>query len=1347
MIVGCCPFVNYSTDECLTARLMRDINSNPGTPRLAPAAARPRAHSQFIEQNDLVTVTCLSGIILPSDLMKMNKLFRVSRLIPFALVLAALPVCAGDTNFTGTEWSLVDPQRTLAAAAGITPDKYPNCDAALVEERSVRDYRVDGTGQCQDETFTKVLTEKGKRDNHELAFSFMLPYWTVEVATVEVLKPGGTVVPVDVTANSKESIDDSQMAENIYDPNDRVLRVNIPQLEIGDVVYVVARQIIHRSIMPDEYDEENVLEGTSYIRHWSYEVHAPATLPLQRIALRDEIPGTVSSSTQTNGQQVDYRWEVNNVPRMFDEPDMPPYDMVLQRLFVSTVPSWEDISKWYWNLSKPHLDMTTPEMKRTVVDLTTNASSDLDKVSALFHYVSGQIRYMGLTPEKDRPGFEPHDVCLTFEKKYGVCRDKAGLLVAMLRLAGFDAYPVLINIGAKRDPAVPQPDFDHAIVCVELSKGEYTLMDPTDENTRDLLPSYDCNRSYLVCRPEGETLRVSPVPSPDQHMLLVKTSGTLDANGLLAATSELSFEGVNDDAYRNRFAHLKPDEQKRFFEERLKEGIPGLQLKSVTLTPENMLDVSVPLHAELKYTASGLTANGGGESVVSVPWITGDLGIANRILIGAAGLRTRKYPLDTEVTCGVREDLSLKLTGGFAAPLSIPGFSSISNDCVDYGEHIALTGTSLNCSRELKLETVEFSPAQYLLLKQTLKDMAVDRRKSPIMALKSKTVAEAAAAADRSAGPRVESNARILESRKWLDVRDAHTAVYHVKYSKRILTYDGKIREAEVKIEFNPACEEARIVHAAVISGTGGRQEISPGEINVMDQGWNAAAKRYTGGKVLVASLPGVDIGSMIEVEYEVTRHDMPFLSGFETFQFPDMLDDKTFELAAPTNLQIDTLVSGRAGVVKEQDRTASGIRTLRWRARNVRALPSEEQLPPQWNYDPGVEYFVGDVADYWQALRDAMLAHSQKSAKASELARRLAGPTLTNLDAVAAIRDFIAKNIREAGPSFTRLPLRELSDADTTLADGYGHAADRAILYYAMLSAAGFQPEFVMASDLPPVAGITNVTQSVPLPDQFQTPLVRISAGGEDYYLNDTDQYSRLGTTGCDGRLGIALSAQKMETVKAAKGCGDKTETDYAISLSADGSARIRISKHFYGRNYNETNRFFSELPPEERAHYFQEAVSRVAQGARAAGALKTDFATYPGLEEFTVDLDDYGVAGGKYLYFNLPSMPSLFEASTDQRFLPMFISDETKEVVRTEIELPAGFRLTGIGPKSERFVAPGGSQVQITRTSADGRCIVADEFETVPAIISPGDYPKLLNIESALGQKSETTFLLERD
>ena len=1270
----------------------------------------------------------------------------ILRSILFALVLAALPALADDTNFAAAEWKPVDAQKVMAAAAKITPEQYSNCDSVVVDQNSVRDYDADGTGECQDETFTKILTEKGRRDNREQTLSFMLPYWTVEVPKLEILKADGTVVPVDVPANSKESIDESQMAENIFDQNSRVLTVNIPELDIGDTIHMIARTIIHRPIMPDEYDEENIFEGDSNIRHLSYEVHAPASLPLVSQALRDQIPGTVTSTTQTNGDEVTYHWEVNDVPRMFDEPNMPPYDQVLQRLFVSTVPHWEDVSKWYWNLSKPHLDMTTPEMKQKVAELTANATTDMDKIKALFYFVSNKIHYTGLTLEKDRPGFEPHDVSLTFNKKYGVCRDKAGLLVEMLRLAGFNAYPVLINIGAKRDPDVPQPDFNHAIVAVELKPGEYTLMDPTDENTRDLLPASDRNRSFLVCKPEGETIHISPIEPPEKHMLYVKTTGVLNADGTLAAESDFSFEGVNDDAYRNHLAQLKPDQQKDFFEGRLKEALPGVKLTLFKMTPENVLDTSVPLSVELKFTASGLTANGTDKSIVSLPWISKNLGVANRILLDSVGLQKRKYPLDTEVTCGVREDLSLQLAGGFAAPLSIPQFSSVNDGGVFYSVHVAYESNSLACSRVFKLKKVEFSPEEYLQLRQTLKNMDLDRRKNLILALQSGGIREATAASRSSRESDMESSAKILGSEKSLKVTDAHTAVYHVKYSKQILTYEGKIRESQVKIPYNPACEDARIIHASVVSKDGSRQEISPSEINIMDQGWNSGARRYTGGKILVASLPGVDIGSTIEVEYEVTMKDKPYLSDFEAFQFPDDLAEKSFALTAPAGLQVEKLVSGPRGTVQEQHATDGGIQTLQWHAKDVAGLPSEPNLPPVWNYLAGVGYYVGNAADYWKALDGAMLAHAQKSAKAAALAQRLTASTKTRSDAIKAIRDFIAINIRVAGPSFTDLPLSELSDADTTLSDGYGHAADCAILYYAMLKAAGFQPDFVMASDLPPVAGIIDVTKSFPLPDEFQTPLVRVIENRNVYYLNDTDQFAQLGTTAADGKLGIALANQRTLTIRAPGNLSTRTETDYAISLSADGNAQIQVSRWFYGQAFNDDNEFFSELPPEERDHYFQEAVSRVAQGARPVTGLTTKFDTYPGLEQFTVEMDNFGIVDGKYLYFDLPFTPTLFGPLPDQRSLPLFLSDNNRNILRAEIHLPAGFHETDIVPQNQRFVAPGGSQAHIIHTDTDDKCTVTTDLQLVPSIIRPRNYPALLDIEAALGWRSATTFLLQR-
>jgi transglutaminase-like putative cysteine protease len=1266
-----------------------------------------------------------------------------------ALAIATFSASAQTNEYSGPRWVLADKAAVLTDALAITPAAYPDSDTAIVEERSVRVYRADGTGEAQDETYVKVLTEKGRRANRTLALSFMLPYSTPAVTCLEVIKPDGKSETVDVAANSKETIDDSQMSMNIYDPNDRILQVNIPKVEVGDIVHSVTRMTTERPYIPGQFSEENVLEGDSFICHQTYQVFAPADRPLLQTALRDEIPGTVRYTAQTNSDgSITHLWTVTNVPRMFEEPAMPPYEMTLQRLYVSTLPDWRAVSKWYWELSQPHLAAITPEMIRTNELLTATAKTETDKMKAIFYYVSKNIRYMGLTPEKDRPGFEPHDVCLTFNKEYGVCRDKAALLVALLRQAGLPAYPVLISVGTKRDPNVPDPDFNHAIVAVELEPGHYTLMDPTDENTRDFLPADDCDQSYLVCKPEGETLLTSAVKPPEQNLMLVRTTGTISGSGHLSARSELSFQGVNDDAYRNAFVKMKPDDIRRFFERDLKQILPGAKLDSLTITPANLLDMSQNLHVSLAFSASGLTANGNGKAIVTLPWIGKSVGILNFILRDA-GLEQRKYPMQTGTTAGLDEEISLQLDDAFDQAVSTPNYAAVDDPCLDCQQRVSMDGHTLKGSRELRLKVVEFSPSQYATLKQTLKQLDYDARKTPVLALAAarKSGAGALADIDPPAPAAVQSDAVILESSKQLDVIDPHTSVYRVKYSKRILSYEGKKREAELKIDFNPSCQTARLIHAATVSKAGERMEISPGEINVMDAGWNASAKRYPGGKILVANLPNVEIGSVIEVEFEITSTNRPFLAGYESFQFPDALEAKSVRLTAPANVKIQTHVSGPAGAVKDSVQVADGVRTYTWSATNVAAEPAEGQLPPDWMFNSGVSFYVGDVNDYYHALRQTLLARAQGSSQAAALARKLTANSTNRLEALRIIRDYVASSIRLAGPTFTELPLVDLSAADTTLADGYGHLADRAILLHAMLTAAGFKPEFVLASEYPYMPAVTEVAKNFPLPLNFQYPLVRVTLDGQPCYLNDTDQYAEMGTTAHAGRLGLNLASGDFLEIKPAAARDEKSETSYAIALDRAGGAQITVTRCYFGSEYNGKHRYFAELPPEERRRYYQELVSDVAQGARPVGDLTTKFDAYPGVEKYTVAVDHYAVVDGKYLYFDLPFAPSLFPIGSDSRALPLFIDSASRNRIEAQVTLPPEFRHLIIAPRNEKLRAANGGEAKVTVAAADGKFDVTQILETIPAIVAPGDYPKLLEAESALREKSSRAFLLQND
>jgi transglutaminase-like putative cysteine protease len=568
-------------------------------------------------------------------------------------------------------------EKMVAQAASATVEKYPDSDTVLIDDFIQVEYQADGTSETWDDTAIKVLTERGKRESRTLSLSFNTAYGTNYFTKVEVIKPDGTVVPVDLATQGKVMVDPSQMGSNIYNPRSKVLQLSVPGLEVGDTLRYISRDLQTKAVVPNVWSDYQVFEHTSPIEHMTYQVIAPKERPLEKIALKAEVPGTVKfkKESREQGDRVVYTWEVSDVPRMFDEPNMPTRYTVVQRLLVSTMNRWEELSKWYWNLCLPRLEATTPEMQAKADELVAGCTSQQQKIRAIFNFVSQDIRYMGITTEDEAPGYEPHEVKTTFENRYGVCRDKAALLVAMLRLVDIEAFPVIIMAGPKKDVEVPQPMFNHAVTAALGKNGEYILMDSTDENTKDIFPAYLQDMSYIVARPEGETLLTSPIIPATSNLLKIASSGTLDPAGKLTAQTTLTFDGVNDTVYRGYFSKIKPEERQRFFEGHLKKSMPTATLQSLEIQPAELRNTSEPLVVKLKYTAENLLIEGAESKMLTLPRLGKTLGYAN-FLIGKTGLQKRKYPLYTRLTAGIRETFELTLPIDIGNP-DLPDYQSI----------------------------------------------------------------------------------------------------------------------------------------------------------------------------------------------------------------------------------------------------------------------------------------------------------------------------------------------------------------------------------------------------------------------------------------------------------------------------------------------------------------------------------------------------------------------------------------------------------------------------------------------------------------------------------------------
>ena len=1298
-------------------------------------------------------------------------------IIAFMATVSAAVAQAASLDEQPAEVRRIVRDDILAASAAVTPEAYPDADTVLLDSVTFDRYNPDGTSVTYDDTYIKVLTEKGRRDSRTDSLHFNVVYATNEIVAAEIIKPDGTVHPVDLERNSSVMIDPSSMRSNIYDPNDKILRVSYPGLEIGDIVRLAFRRTEYKVRVPDMWSEYQVFENFAPLLRYTYTVSAPDERPIRHFCLRAPVEGTVTNFTAKTSEKGHtlHTWEIRNVPQAFPEPNMPPLYTVAQRLLLSTAEDWQSLSRWYWNLCKPHLEATTQEMKDLVASIRKDEAAAT--MRALFTWVSQNVRYMGVTTETEAPGYEPHDVSMTFDNRYGVCRDKAALLAAMLRLADIDAYPVLIHVGEKRDPEVPMTFFNHAIVGVRNADGSYTLMDPTNESAHDLLPAYLDDKSYLVAHPDGEDIHVSPITPASANMLRSRSKGAIDKDGTLSLETEISFEGLNDSVYRGHFARLPAEKRRDFFDGLVKRRIAGATLEDFAIVPEDLQDTDTPLSVKLSVTARDFPAQGDNAVLVDLPWFSSSLGYVN-FLIGATGLEKRRYPLETETACGVEEDISIAVADA-GAPIALPETISFSTNGVTFLQETdaAPDGTAriLHAKRRFELNLTEYPPEIYLGLKKALRDIEHAKDGRALFA-----PADSAAA---------NADTRLLSREIRYDIASPSCWTTTVTTVREILTYAGKKSHSEMTIPYNPVWQEVELLHATVSNAAGVVRSVQPHEINIMDQGWVASAPRYPAGKTMVISLPGVETGSVIRTSYRIVRRNAPFFSFSATLQGVDPIDEYRVTADMPESVNLGAFAYGdvREVFVREVSDT-KGERFVRsWSVSSPKTLPREEHLPPAFAYAASVYGSAGG----WTAYADDVAAVLKKafapeaSREARAKARALCEGLASTPDKVRAIRDFVARDIRLAGPAFTELPLAA-TPADVTLADGYGHALDRAALLVAMLDAIGLDTDVVLVDPLrtlmPADGAAEDPRHVLPSPGVFTRPLVVVEPeAGNRVYLNDTDQYAHLGVTPSFNHLALSLTERRItddldlgaELDGADKAVApaftiddrqrfitvapinaelvDASRSAFEVELAANGDARVTVQSTSYGTDAAAVRRRYEEMTPEELSRHHQELVGGISVAARPAGPLEFDVTNYPARVSYAVVAPEYAVRTGDTLTLVLPAPGQLISLRSDRRTLPLGTAalDDAFSTIRVVLP-PETAEILLMPPETDWSYMGFGHirrKVSVVRDKESDRPVLtieASRTNRFRTILGPEFYPAILEMNRRLASPAQRTVVV---
>jgi len=1276
--------------------------------------------------------------------MVMKSLFSKLFLTLAAILLTACLFGAENNSHQG----FLSEDALRKTAAAVVAQNYPNADDVLLDDIIKVAYQADGTSLTWDDTAVKILTDKGREKYRALSLGFNAAYSREEFVFVHILRPDGTRLNIDIAAHQQLATDVSQMGSNIYDPNNKDLQVTLPELEIGDVVRYLTRREVFKPRVPNTFSDYQVLEGPSPILHYSYEVDSPEELPLRQVLVKDRISDNIQTSEERRDGRLIRRWEVSDVPQFFPEPEMPSWYTCVQRLLVSTIDSWEDVSRWYWKLSEPHL-VASEAMQAQVAELLQGKSDFQERLHAIFTFVSQNIRYMGITVETEAPGYEPHDAKDTFDRRHGVCRDKAALLTALLRQAGFQAYPVLINAGPRIDQEVPKPFFNHAITAVVMPDGSFQLMDSTNETTRDLFPAYLGNCSYLVATPEGETLHVSPSEPYDRHLAVITTNGHLAADGSLLGECCLQMRGINDNAYRGMLLRRSPAQRRVFFENAVKRLLPGGLLTDITFQPADLADTSIPLTITFGFSAPDILTDDGKTALLTVPCFSEQFGYV-LFTMGEANLRQRRFPFETETPCGLKESVSLVIPPEWGQILSLPAYRNQDTPEMRWVRNCTYNGGRLEMDTEYAVKTCLFTPEQYLELKEFLKVLDVEEKKIPILARREPASADQVPEEMKAPEPDVTIDDDIS-----LYVLNPD-GTWSCEHTKRVTigTYKGIKENSELKLSFNPASESITLNFGRVRNGQE-TKEVSEQEKNLMDASWVTGAPRYPAAKTLVVSFPGVKVGSQIEYRYTVNCRKSPFFSVLKAFQTIAPVKNAFLSVTVPRGhkLQVETFQHGflptkgidtRGTPLAYQNRKDKDTVIHEWRASDLPAWRQEALAAPAYIYSPTVFLSDGNWKDYAILLTQVLQNRMDGSPQIAKLAN-----SLRALNDIKALRNHLARAVLEAGPNLEGMPLDALSNASRTLADGYGNSLDRAILTANILRLAGYKPEIALVSDIR-LPEMQEFWRKHPLRGIFTRAVVKVKASDGWVWLGDQNQYGELGTSAYEGCLAYNLATRDIETITVRAEYRDKQDTLLIITLHGDNSATLEFTKTVSGHDYMVYRQFYEEMLPEQRDRHFQSILSEISHSATAASEFVTDFQHYPGKIYYKVEVPDYVIDEGGFAHFELPvNLASDFPISGNSRETPLYWGTSLSQVKEIRLRFATANQKLLLAPQDYSWTSPGKrSKVSISRLSTssplESRFLL--KLERNPEIIMPSDYPQVLDMKQSLGNPAARTILIKR-
>lgn len=412
----------------------------------------------------------------------------------------------------------------------VDPSDYPKADAVRLLDHLVIELNEDGSYTSLMHQIVQILNDSGR----EQYTTMDAGGYRAKIKRAVVIQPDGSE-----TEASRVSGGD----------------VGFGQLQPGSIIEIKSQ------------DRGSANEWLS--RHFTKVFRFQGMTPAVRSQFVLLVPKSRTIRYEVRGERVKlepsefegcavYDFRADDEPMIEPESNRPPLRDIADSVAVSTIEDWDEIARWEYSLVKDQF-VADEAVRAKTAELTQGLTKRRDKVRALANFVMRKVQYR---QDYDRPimGMKPHKAGNVLEKEVGDCKDKATLLITMLREAGIPARYVTLRMRSSgllvRE--IPSNQCNHAIVYVPAEKeGDAGLwIDGTSNYAGiDTLPWPDQGVEALVFDEQGKIEFMNlPVAPADQSVsqytvdLHLKADGSAraqfvwDATGQFAVTLRQAFE-------------------------------------------------------------------------------------------------------------------------------------------------------------------------------------------------------------------------------------------------------------------------------------------------------------------------------------------------------------------------------------------------------------------------------------------------------------------------------------------------------------------------------------------------------------------------------------------------------------------------------------------------------------------------------------------------------------------------------------------------------------------------------------------------------------------------------------